>query len=98
MALVVPKGPPAPELPPHKAGGAPAPEPATAGGWTEDAASLALRLELRRWAGGKLASYKIPSALRLLTGTSDGGLPRNAMGKVNKKALRAEFFGPPARA
>jgi acyl-CoA synthetase (AMP-forming)/AMP-acid ligase II len=50
--------------------------------------------ELRRWAGDKLAPYKLPSVVRVLTLAE---LPRNAMGKVNKKALRAEYFaGAPA--
>lgn len=67
-------------------------EPASAGTWTEDAQSLALRQEIKRWAGSKLAPYKLPSVVRVLATPE---LPRNAMGKVNKKALRAEYFGVP---
>ncbi|KAG8643411.1 probable CoA ligase CCL8 isoform X2 [Manihot esculenta] len=39
--------------------------------------------ELREWAKGKLAPYKLPTRLFLWD-----SLPRNAMGKVNKKALK----------
>jgi acyl-CoA synthetase (AMP-forming)/AMP-acid ligase II len=39
--------------------------------------------ELDRFARAQLAPYKLPRALRLLD-----ALPRNAMGKVQKKALR----------
>ena len=35
--------------------------------------------ELRRWAGDRLAPYKLPTRLLALE-----GLPRNAMGKVTK--------------
>lgn len=48
----------------------------------------AVLAELRAWAAGKLASYKLPTVVRLL----DGDIPRNAMGKVNKKALKTQFF------
>ncbi len=41
---------------------------------------------LRQWAKQRLAPYKVPSALRVLT-----QLPRNAMGKVNKPAVRQSF-------
>ncbi|XP_022152972.1 malonate--CoA ligase isoform X2 [Momordica charantia] len=40
-------------------------------------------LELRTWARDKLAPYKLPTKLLLWE-----SLPRNAMGKVNKKALK----------
>jgi acyl-coenzyme A synthetase/AMP-(fatty) acid ligase len=54
-----------------------------------------LAQELRNWAGTKLAPYKLPSVVRLLDAAE---LPRNAMGKVNKKALRAEYFtGAPTK-
>jgi malonyl-CoA/methylmalonyl-CoA synthetase len=38
--------------------------------------------EIRAWAKQRLAVYKVPSVLKLLD-----GLPRNAMGKVNKGEL-----------
>ncbi|OJD15830.1 hypothetical protein AJ78_03927 [Emergomyces pasteurianus Ep9510] len=40
-------------------------------------------MDMRRALKGKLAAYKIPSEMRVLK----NGLPRNAMGKVNKKSL-----------
>ena len=43
--------------------------------------------ELREWAKERLPGYQLPSVLRVLP-----QLPRNAMGKVNKKALRADVF------
>lgn len=43
-------------------------------------------LELRTWAEDKLAPYKLPTRLLLWD-----SLPRNAMGKVNKKALKKEL-------
>ncbi|KAM5470554.1 hypothetical protein MferCBS49748_002370 [Microsporum ferrugineum] len=46
-------------------------------------------LDLRRALKEKLSDYKIPQEMRVL----DGGIPRNAMGKVNKKALKQEVFG-----
>ena len=50
-------------------------------------AGQALELEsLRTWAREKLATHKIPSRLLLLD-----DLPRNAMGKVTKPALKALF-------
>lgn len=97
-ALVVPKGfPQAVASAPTTKPGSVSSEPTTAGNWTEDATSLALRQKLRQWAGDKLAPYKLPSIVRVLSPAAqqNGGLPRNAMGKVNKKALRAEFFGTP---
>jgi malonyl-CoA/methylmalonyl-CoA synthetase len=49
-----------------------------------------LELEgLRAWAQDKLAKYQLPSRLVVLE-----ALPRNAMGKVNKKDLRK--LVPPA--
>ncbi len=42
--------------------------------------------ELRRWAHGQLAPYKVPKALRVVP-----VLPRNAMGKVTKPAVAALF-------
>ena len=44
--------------------------------------------DVQKWAKGKLAPYQIPRVLKVLP----GGLPRNAMGKVNKKDLRTRAF------
>src|SRR5690606_33478762 len=41
---------------------------------------------LRRWAKEKLAPYKVPRRLERV-----GALPRNAMGKVEKKVLAAQL-------
>ncbi|KAK2805196.1 hypothetical protein FQN51_000719 [Onygenales sp. PD_10] len=46
-------------------------------------------LTMRRALRDKLAPYKIPVEMRVV----EGGLPRNAMGKVNKKALARVVFG-----
>ena len=48
--------------------------------------------ELRTWAGERLSSYRIPKKLVIVT-----ELPRNAMGKVVKPAVR-ELFGGESRA
>ena len=48
--------------------------------------------ELRTWAGERLSSYRIPKKLVIVT-----DLPRNAMGKVVKPAVR-ELFGGESRA
>lgn len=42
--------------------------------------------ELRDWASGKLAGYKLPTRLLLLP-----SLPRNSMGKVTKNAIKQSF-------
>ncbi len=39
--------------------------------------------ELKTWCDGKMSSYKIPKALRIID-----ALPRNAMGKVTKSKLK----------
>lgn len=57
-----------------------------------DGAQLTLE-ELRGWAKERLAVYKVPS--RLL---SVEQLPRNAMGKVTKKAVQPLFQEPPTQA
>ncbi len=44
-------------------------------------------LEMRRALKGRLAGYKIPQVLRLVD-----HIPRNAMGKINKKMLVKEIF------
>ena len=44
--------------------------------------------ELRKWLSEKLPKYQLPSRLE-----SVESIPRNAMGKVNKKQLRKDFFG-----
>lgn len=43
---------------------------------------------LRAWAKERLAHYKQPTVALVMT-----SIPRNAMGKVNKKALKVELFG-----
>jgi malonyl-CoA/methylmalonyl-CoA synthetase len=43
--------------------------------------------ELKRWAADVLPPYQIPSILRCLP-----SMPRNAMGKVNKKQLAETVF------
>ncbi len=53
-----------------------------------DGALLGLE-ELKRWAGERLAPYKVPRALACVT-----ALPRNAMGKVMKPDV-ARLFGAP---
>ncbi|EQL29145.1 hypothetical protein BDFG_08182 [Blastomyces dermatitidis ATCC 26199] len=45
-------------------------------------------MDMRRALKGKLATYKIPSEIRVL----EDDLPRNAMGKVNKKLLAKLVF------
>jgi acyl-CoA synthetase (AMP-forming)/AMP-acid ligase II len=46
--------------------------------------------ELNSWARQRMALYKLPRRLLLVK-----EIPRNAMGKVNKKDLR-KYFGPNA--
>ena len=48
--------------------------------------------ELQRFAAGQLLAYQLPKQLQLVD-----AVPRNAMGKVNKKQLVKELF-PPQRA
>ncbi len=43
--------------------------------------------ELQRFAAGELPPYQLPKQLRLVD-----ALPRNAMGKVNKKQLVKDLF------
>ena len=45
--------------------------------------------ELQRFAAGELPPYQLPRQLRLVD-----ALPRNAMGKVNKKQLVKDLFAP----
>ncbi|KAJ9485172.1 hypothetical protein VN97_g8188 [Penicillium thymicola] len=45
-------------------------------------------MDMRRALKGSLASFKIPQEMKVLE-----AIPRNAMGKVNKKALVKEVFG-----
>ncbi|KAJ5262585.1 hypothetical protein N7524_007890 [Penicillium chrysogenum] len=45
-------------------------------------------MDMRRALKGSLASFKIPQEMKVLA-----AIPRNAMGKVNKKALVKEVFG-----
>ncbi len=42
--------------------------------------------ELRAWGKERLAPYKVPAALLVVD-----GLPRNALGKVTKPAVRERF-------
>ena len=42
--------------------------------------------ELRKWSEQRLATYKIPRKLKLVK-----AIPRNAMGKVNKKQLAKDM-------
>ncbi|KAL4962221.1 acetyl-CoA synthetase-like protein [Aspergillus stella-maris] len=46
-------------------------------------------MDMRRALKDHLAGYKLPSEMRVL----QGAIPRNAMGKVNKKMLVKEVFG-----
>ena len=43
--------------------------------------------DLKNWCEGRMSSYKIPKDIKLVD-----ALPRNAMGKVNKKQLVADLF------
>ena len=45
-------------------------------------------MDLRRALKDRLVNYKIPQELKVL----EDGLPRNAMGKVNKKALVRDMW------
>ncbi|KAI9755515.1 MAG: 40S ribosomal protein [Chaenotheca gracillima] len=45
-------------------------------------------MDMRRALKEKLANYKIPQELKIL----ENGMPRNAMGKINKKSLVKEVF------
>jgi len=42
--------------------------------------------ELKKWAAAKLAGYKIPRKLYV-----EPSIPKNAMGKINKKELERQF-------
>ena len=55
-------------------------------GLAEGAEEITLA-ELREFCGG-MASYKLPTVLKIMP----DGIPRNAMGKVNKKSLKKELF------
>lgn len=44
--------------------------------------------DLKQWASGRMVPYQIPTVLLVVD-----ELPRNTMGKVNKKELNAMFFG-----
>ncbi len=48
-------------------------------------------MDMRRALKDQLANYKIPQELKVLE-----SIPKNAMGKVNKKALVKEIFGDEA--
>ena len=49
--------------------------------------------DLLTFCGGRLASYKAPTRLRIA-----GGLPRNAAGKLLRRALREEWLRRPPSA
>ncbi|KAJ9215920.1 hypothetical protein DTO166G4_2464 [Paecilomyces variotii] len=49
-------------------------------------------LDMRRALKDRLAPYKIPHEMKVI----EGQIPRNAMGKVNKKSLVKEVFGDQA--
>ena len=44
-------------------------------------------LGLKEWAKGRLAAYKIPSVIKVVE-----SIPRNAMGKVNKRSLKGSLW------
>jgi len=44
--------------------------------------------DLRSWSAERLPPYQLPSMLRVVD-----AMPRNAMGKINKKSLVAQLFG-----
>lgn len=44
--------------------------------------------DLKQWASGRMVPYQIPTVLLVVD-----EVPRNTMGKVNKKELNALFFG-----
>ncbi|KAI9376473.1 hypothetical protein BJX61DRAFT_538849 [Aspergillus egyptiacus] len=46
-------------------------------------------LDMRRALKDRLASHKLPQEMKII----EGSIPRNAMGKVNKKTLVKEVFG-----
>ena len=51
------------------------------------AASLDLK-DLRTWSAERLPPYQLPTILRIVE-----TMPRNAMGKINKKSLVTQLFG-----
>lgn len=52
-------------------------------------ATQSLTLEdIQTFAKQRMASYKVPSVMRVLS-----TIPRNAMGKINKKSLVKDIFG-----
>ncbi len=60
-------------------------------GGGKGATTLTLK-DLRDWARDKMAPYQIPTVLKVVK-----DIPRNAMGKVNKKQLVAELFAKERR-
>jgi len=56
--------------------------------WTEGAAPAELA-DIREWAKDKLPSYSLPTILKVMD-----ALPRNVMGKVNKKEIAKVAFPP----
>jgi malonyl-CoA/methylmalonyl-CoA synthetase len=51
------------------------------------AAAATFLAELKEFLKDKLPPYKVPTVLKVVP-----EIPRNAMGKINKKALRAQLF------
>lgn len=49
--------------------------------------------ELKQWLGEHLAPYQVPTSIKFVD-----ELPRNAMGKVNKREMVRDFFDKPAAA
>ena len=69
------------------AGGASA-SSSSSGGSSSSSGSGSLSLEeLRGWARERLPPYQLPETLQVVE-----AIPRNAMGKVNKKRLREQLF------
>jgi len=58
--------------------------------WTEGATPVELA-DIREWAKDKLPSYSLPTLLKVMD-----ALPRNVMGKVNKKEIAKVAFPPSA--
>lgn len=54
---------------------------------TQDSQNFDIR-KLREWAKDKMAPYIVPTEMKVLP-----EIPKNAMGKVNKKSLVRDVFG-----
>jgi malonyl-CoA/methylmalonyl-CoA synthetase len=60
---------------------------AAASALQDPAAATKFLADIKEFLKDKLPPYKVPTVLKVVS-----GIPRNAMGKINKKALRAELF------